>query len=204
MRKSIVTLFGAAALIVSLTACGVPLDETAQAPKPAATEEPAAAAEPVAEPEPEPVATPEAPPAPDGSFTMPFPKGTPVGNDQVTILLGDVQWDANALIYEENQFNDVAPAGQHYVLLSVSAQNLADPDPIAMWLDVDVKFVAPDGRSFDSASAVIPGDLSDVGDLYPGGTGVGNVAFLLPDEVLGTGMFAVSYNWSDEIFVSAV
>lgn len=147
-------------------------------------------------------------PEPDGSREHPFPAGATLagtdgaGTEEISVLLGAANWDAGAVIAAENQFNDPAPAGSVYVLLPVTITNLASEDAVVPWLAVDIAYVAPDGRSFDQASVVIPSELYDVGDLFVGGVGTGNMAFAVPTDALG-GLWAVSYGWSDPAFVVA-
>lgn len=146
--------------------------------------------------------------APAGTRDDPFPAGTTLvgtgstGADEVTFLLGAAVWGADAQIMAENQFNDPAPEGSTYVLVPVTITNVASEEAVVPWLAVTVSYVAPDGRSYDEASAVIPGELSDIGDLYVGGSATGNLAFVLPTAAQG-GVWAVAYGWSDPVFVAA-
>lgn len=157
--------------------------ETAVAPEDESVDEPAAGEE--------------------GTRDLPFPAGTPIGNDVVTVTLGAATWDATADIAAANEFNDPAPEGSTYVLLPVTVTNDASTEAITPWADLTVSFVADDGRSFDQEYVVAPNDLMDVSDLYEGGTGTGNLVFAIPTEVQGGGTWAVSFQWSDPVFVSA-
>jgi hypothetical protein len=182
---------------LTLTACSAPL-EKADTPAPAAAtqdEATEAAAPPPAEP--------EKPAAEAGTHANPFPKGTPVGTDKMTVALGEVTWNANDIVAAENQFNTAAPAGSTYAIVPVTLTNVSDPEAINAMFAVTIKFVADDGRSFDQAFEVIPSQLSDVGDLYTGGVGTGNIAFLLPNEVSAGGQWAVSETFGDEVFIAA-
>lgn len=128
--------------------------------------------------------------------------GSTAGADEATIVIGSATWGADAAIAAENQFNEVAPDGSTYVLVPVTIKNIGSVEAIVPWLAFTVAYVAPDGRSFDEASAVIPGELSDLGDLYEGGEASGNLAYLLPIDAQG-GVWAVTYGWSDPVFVAA-
>ena len=196
------TIWAALALsaALTLTACSTPEMEQ---------KEPAAAA--ASEPAPEkvkeesPAPEPEKPAAEQGTLTNPFPKGTPVGTDKVTVALGEVTWNANDIVAAENQFNDPAPEGSTYALLPVTITNVADPEAVNPAFAITIKFVADDGRSFEQAYVVIPNDLSSVAELYPGGVGSGNVAFALPNDVSAGGKWAVeqTFSFGDPVFIAA-
>ncbi|MGV3564211.1 MAG: PASTA domain-containing protein [Nocardioides sp.] len=147
-------------------------------------------------------------PEPEGTRADPFPAGTTLsgssgGVEEVTLVLGPANWAADAEVMARNRFNDAAPAGSTWVLLPVTITNTGSADAIVPWLAFDVAYVAPDGRSFDEASAVIPGELSDLGDLYEGGVGSGNLGFTIPTDAHG-GVWAVKYGYgSDPVFVVA-
>jgi hypothetical protein len=146
-------------------------------------------------------------PEPEGTRRDPFPAGTVLAGSQqgltvAEVTLGAAIWAADDVIRAENQFNDPAPEGSTYVILPVTVTNVGTDDPVTPWLDLDVAYVAPDGRSFEKASVVVPNNLNDVADLYEGGTGTGNIAFTIPVDQQG-GVWAVSWGFSDPVFVSA-
>lgn len=146
-------------------------------------------------------------PEPDGTRALPYDAGATItatlqGGEEVSLSVGTATWNADAAIMAENRFNDPAPAGSTYVLVPITVTNVSSTDAIVPWLAWDIAYVAPDGRSFDTASAVIPQNIDDVGDLYEGGVGSGNIAFVLPLDVQG-GLWAASYGWSDPVFIAA-
>ena len=146
-------------------------------------------------------------PTPDGTRARPFVAGSTltatVGGGEVTLDIGSANWDAATIVANENMFNDPAPDGSTYVLLPVTITNVSATEAVVPWIAWDISYVAPDGRSFDEASGVIPGDLMDVGDLYEGGVGSGNVLFAIPADALG-GLWVVSYGYSSEaVFIQA-
>jgi len=146
-------------------------------------------------------------PEPSGTRDDPFPAGTVLAGsgeagEEVTVLVNAAVWNSDAAVMAENQYNDPAPAGSTYVLLPVTITNIGSAEAIVPWLDVTVAYVAPDGRSYDEASAVIPGEMRDIGDLYEGGSATGNLVYVLPIDAQG-GVWAVSYGWSDPVFVAA-
>jgi len=148
-------------------------------------------------------------PEPEGTRDDPFPFGTTLVGmgagevEEATILVGAAQWGAGDVVMAENQFNDPAPDGFAYVLLPVTITNVGSEEAIVPWLAFNISYVAPDGRSYDEASAVIPGEMTDIGDLYVGGSATGNLAFVLPIDAQG-GVWAVEYGFfSDPVFVVA-
>lgn len=149
----------------------------------------------------------EEPVAEQGTRKNPFPAGSELvgsgaGGDEASIVIGAANWDAGAIIVEENQFNDPPPDGATYVMVPVTIKNVGSEDAVVPWIAFTVKYVAADGRSFDEASVVIPGELMDVGDLYEGGVGEGNMAFAIPTDAQGEGgQWAVEYGWSDPVFI---
>lgn len=124
-------------------------------------------------------------------------------DEVVEISLGEANWDANAIVAAENQFNDPPEEGMVYVLVPVTA-TYTGPEKMTPWIDISVIFLADDGRSYESGYEVIPDDLSDVADIYDGGTATGNVLFALPIDQVPGGMWGVSYNWSDPLWWEAV
>lgn len=216
MRTRLTAIAVTAALAVTLSACGAESNvnegtaaedtaaettapEDAAEPAPEETTEPA----PEPEPEPEPVAekgTRENPAVP-GVDTVTFSQG---GQPIYEVRLGPADWDAGPEIAAENQFNDEAPAGMVYVLLPLSFTYLGDETGLP-WIDFTIKYVTADGRSFDSASAVIPRDIMDVSELYTGGVGEGQESFLVPADATTGGTWAIDYGFvSDTIFFAAI
>lgn len=122
----------------------------------------------------------------------------------MAVTLGNVDWDADAKIAEANMFNEEAPEGEVYILLPVTVK-YTGPDSITPWLELTVSYIAADGRSYDEASVVVENDFLDVGDLYDGGTAEGQMAFLIPEDAVGAGVFSVEafLSW-DTYFVAAV
>lgn len=124
------------------------------------------------------------------SLDAPLPAGTPVEVDswagKYTVSFGAVNWDATAVVENENPFNMDPGAGEKYIIVPATMTNIDDAEWSAygtlFW--GDIKLVS-NGRGFTEGSiVVIPNSLSDQGDLYPGGTATGDVAFLVPADVV--------------------
>ncbi|MGV8966327.1 MAG: DUF4190 domain-containing protein [Cellulomonas sp.] len=125
------------------------------------------------------------------------------GDVEWETAVGAPNWDATAMLAAD-EYNDVAPAGQIYVVVPVSFRNKV-VEAKSPWLETSVSFVTADGRSFDSTFASIDNEASDLTDLYQGGEATGNLVFLLPADALTGGTWSVSYGWfAPELFVAAV
>lgn len=108
----------------------------------------------------------------------------------MSVRLGKVDWDADAAIAEANMFNEPAPENQVYIVVPVTVR-YTGPESITPWLELYVSYIAEDGRSYDEAPVVVGNDFMDIGDLYDGGTAEGEIAFLIPESAVGTGVFSV-------------
>lgn len=157
---------------------------------PSVAEKPAALA-PAAEEAEEAVEEAEAEPAVElgTSLDSPLPLGTPVEIDswagKFSVTFDSINWDASAIVEAENPFNADPDAGEKYILVTATVTNTDteawNPGATLFW--GDIKLVS-DGRGFsEGAIVVLPNALTDQGDLYPGGSATGNVAFLVPADV---------------------
>jgi len=138
------------------------------------------------EPEPEPEPAVEA----GTSIDAPLPFATPVEVDSwagtYTVSFGAVNWDASSIVENENPFNVDPGEGEKFIIVTVTMTNTDDTEWNAygtlFW--GDIKLVS-NGRGFSEGSiVVVPNGLSTQGDLYPGGTVTGDVAFLVPNDVV--------------------
>lgn len=140
----------------------------------------------------------------EGTRDNPFPAGSVLSNDEVEVTLGAANWAADGVVADENQFNEPAPEGTTYVIVPVTIANVASVEPVTPWLELQVFYVAPDGRSYEEASVVVPEDVIDIDDLYEGGTGTGNLVYAIPSEAHEAGVWGVELGWfSDTVFVEA-
>ncbi|WP_409437251.1 hypothetical protein [Mycobacterium sp. SMC-14] len=113
-----------------------------------------------------------------GSRENPLPIGETVGNQDWKVTLG-VPREAWSEIAATNQFNDPPPAGMQYWIVPVTATYMGDQTANA-GMDVTVKFVGSDNRTYDDRCGVIPAPLNDVGDLYKAGVAEGNTCVTVP------------------------
>ncbi|SDU82806.1 hypothetical protein [Jiangella alkaliphila] len=163
-------------------------------PEEAPSEEPPAEEPPADEPAEEPAAE-----APDGSRDHPFTVGTPVGNEDWEVVIGQPR-EAWAEIQDENEFNEPPPDGMEFYLLPVTATYTGDESGHA-WADLTIQFVGSDSVTYSDYCGVIPGDLSDVGELYAGGVAEGNVCVVVPAGA--DGLWTVSTLFGEPLFLTA-
>lgn len=123
-----------------------------------------------------------------GSRDNPLPIGATVVNDDWEIVLGTPREAANE-VSAENQFNDSPKPGMEFWIVPVTATYTGDDTGLA-WIDLTVKYVGSDNKTYGDRCGVIPDDLSDVDEVYPGGIAEGNTCVAVPAGA--DGLWAVS------------
>ena len=91
--------------------------------------------------------------------------------------------DATSAIAEENQFNDPPASGHVYVLIQLQGTYTGTGFG-SMWLDLDYYLVGDTNVVYEQAWIVTADELSNQSDALPGGTVVGNLAFMVPEETV--------------------
>jgi hypothetical protein len=134
-----------------------------------------------------------------GSRENPFPIGNPVESKEWQITLGAPR-EAGAAIAAENQFNDPPKPGMEFWIVPVTATYTGDKTG-NLAIGIRVKFVGSDNVTYDDSCGVIPDPLSDVGDLYKGGTAKGNVCVAVPAGA--NGLWSVATLFGDPAFFKA-
>ncbi|SJM47943.1 hypothetical protein CZ771_02200 [Actinomycetales bacterium JB111] len=214
--RTIVRLFvGAAVATAALTACSNPSsDDDARFGAPTQDWEFAAESDqspddpdpsPVAD-DPEPTTTPEPTTQPEPEFA-PGTRQNPAGSQEsavfttaegeIDVWAGPAIWDASGLIAAENQFNDPPADGMTQVLVPVTV-SYTGQGSVEPYYDIEVVYLADNGRSFESGYAVIPDALRDVNELYDGGTATGNLMFEVPTDQVPGGLWGISYGWNND------
>jgi hypothetical protein len=125
----------------------------------------------------------------DGSRTNPLQPGTAVDVGDWSVVLGVTIQNADDLVAEENQFNDPPVDGRQFVMAPLAATYQGTKSGTA-WIELGFKFLGSAGNTFGSSSddscGLIPGDLLDQGEAYPGATVEGNVCVSVPtDQIVG-------------------
>jgi hypothetical protein len=134
----------------------------------------------------------QATPAPDGSSAdAALPFGSVVSVDSsgraYDVSFGAIEWDATAIVAEENRFNADPSPGMKYLMVPVTVTNTDDESWSAggtfFWDDIE--FVSQ-GQTFREPAVVeAPSGLAEQGDIAPGATVTGNVVFEVPVETDG-------------------
>lgn len=70
----------------------------------------------------------------------------------------------------------------------------------SVW-DLDFGFVGDDGRSYDDNCGVVPGELMDVGEMYPDAEADANVCLAVPERA--DGLWTVAARFTDPVFFAA-
>jgi hypothetical protein len=138
-----------------------------------------------------------------GTRENPFPVGTPlVTSDGVELVIAGVDLDAAAAIAAENMFNDEAPAGMRYVIVNIAVVNSSD-EPIRPSWEIRVNAIGSQNRVHESCRAVLPNDLMNAPQLYPGGSASGNECVVVPQEEIDDGslLLMVAPRFGDPVFV---
>jgi len=139
------------------------------------------------------------------SLDNPAPAGTTVRVEGVSydfdVQFGEVVWNANPEISAENQFNTPPSEGYQFLMVNVSVRNNTDAEVMPTVLIYDVQLIAPDGSLSKKGYNVIPNDLLLAGDLAPGDSVSGNVAFEVPRDITsGTWLITID---GEEFYVTA-
>lgn len=134
-----------------------------------------------------------------GSRTRPAPLGTTIelreGDTPLyEVTLGDVTLDANSVIEAANGSRAELPETHQWALVPVSLTYVGEETGMPA-IDLDVEFVSPAGTSHTlyDFSAFAPGPtLTDINELYPGGSATANVIVAIPIKDAANGTWAVS------------
>jgi hypothetical protein len=145
----------------------------------------------------EPAETPEESPASPadselGTRDNPLPIGTTIEMGDWTLTVTDVSTDATDEIMSENEFNEPPAEGRQFLMFGVEATYNGDDSGTA-WLDFSWAIVGSGGNTFGDTGdfedycGVIPDDLNEAGEAFPGANVAGNVCFSVPsDQVEGS------------------
>lgn len=140
-------------------------------------------------------------PTPQAIVGAPIGEAVEVGDWTVTVV--SVTPDAAADIAAENQFNEPPAPGKQFFLASIEA-TYNGTSSSTFWIDVNldavgISAVAYDGGLFASCG-VIPNNLNNAGETFPGGTISGNVCWAI--DVADAGSLAMlasgTFSFDDE------
>jgi hypothetical protein len=116
-----------------------------------------------------------------GGFESPVSGGefAQVGDWKVRVI--EVIPDATALVLAENQFNDEPEDGKQFFMVTLEAEYTGTASA-TFWVDMSWSALGPSSvaySSFEDSCGVTPGNLSDAGEVFPGGVITGNACWSL-------------------------
>lgn len=135
-----------------------------------------------------------------GSRENPLPIGATVVNDEWDIVLGTPR-EAGNEVSAENQFNDSPKPGMEYWIVPVTATYTGD-DTGTAWIDLTIKFVGADNKAYSDRCGVIPNDLTDVDQVYPGGIAEGNSCIAVPAGADGLWSVSAGFTGKPSFFTT--
>lgn len=129
-----------------------------------------------------------------GTRAEPLDAGTPVtlemDNGDLTVTLGEVNWDAEDEVMEGSEYNPEAGDGEVYVTVPVTLQ-LEGEGPVSPSMAAKIDYIDAGGNTHtETYVSGIPGTY-DVGDLYGNASGEYTVVFLMPEDAAQDGVFRV-------------
>lgn len=140
---------------------------------------------------------------PGESRENPVPLGTTVSGDEWDVTVVEFNADADDEVLAANMFNEPAADGYTYVTAEVEVAYYGEESDDPSW-SVSVEYVTDSGNVISTADtmAVAPEpSIHDIGEMYAGATGTGNVVLEVPED--DTGVLRVSPGMiADSIFVS--
>lgn len=145
-----------------------------------------------------------------GTRDNPLPIGSTItvgltGSPEWEITVGPVILNANDEIASANQFNDPPESGLQYALLTLDVTYVGDTSGTP-WVELDYDYVGADSVTYRSADtfAVPPNSFFDINELFPGGSGSGNVVIAIPADSASEGTWRIGGSFlGDKVFFAA-
>ena len=129
-----------------------------------------------------------------GTRGNPAPIGATASIGDWDVTITDVDRDATARVLEANMFNDEPGEGRSFVLWAIEAVYTGTESGTA-WIDLNWLIVGAAGNSFgsgmDDYCGVIPDNLNDKGETFPGAVVTGNVCIAAESAQLDGGTILV-------------
>lgn len=146
----------------------------------------------------------------EGTRNNPLPLGTTItigspGAPEWEVTVGPATLDATDEVLAANQFNDEPEEGFQYAMLNLDATYIGE-DSGTPWVDISVSFVGSDANTYQSFDtfAVAPNSFTDVNELFPGGSGSGNIVIAVPTDAVADGTWRVGASFlGDDLFFEA-
>lgn len=115
----------------------------------------------------------------------------------------DINPDAWSIVQAENIYNDPPQEGKQYVMARIKLSNI-DIETREPYFDLKFRYLGNDGVGYSGSCGVIPDQLYDVPEMYPGGTTEANVCFSVPSEVISGGSIVVDGRYESRVFFAGV
>ena len=130
-----------------------------------------------------------------GSRDNPIPAGTParVGDIEVTVL--SWEQDGTDAVLAENMFNDEPKDGWVYSLIWVKVEYVGT-DSAEPWLALDFRGLGASGVTLTDECGVVPDDVWEVPELFPGGSREANACLTVPVSDLDSLMLFVEESFA--------
>ena len=122
----------------------------------------------------------------ESSRENPVPAGETVRVGDWDMKVLSATPDATAAVLAENEFNDPPAAGRQFYIIEVAATYQGQASE-AMAVGLTVSAVGDSAvayLSFDDTCGVIPGELNQFGEVFPGGTQAGNLCWQVATDDL--------------------
>lgn len=139
-----------------------------------------------------------------GTRENPAPMGTTVifsdnSGDVWEVTLSDPILNAADVVANENMFNDPAPEGFQFAMVTVTAKYIGKETGTPAW-DLTIDYVSAAGTTHTTGDtyAVVPNALMDVNELYPDAIGVGNIVIAVPVTDVESGNWTISAGYGNE------
>jgi hypothetical protein len=144
--------------------------------------------------------------ASEGTRDNPLPMGSAIkfGEDW-EITVGPSILKANDLVASENQFNDSAPEGFQYAILTLEFTYVGASSGTP-WTSVSVDYISPSGTTHSESDSFVSyvDDFFSINELFPGGSGTGNVVIAIPEDGAADGVWRIEPLFiGDGVFFSA-
>ena len=144
--------------------------------------------------------TTEAPLVGESSLDSPIQLGAGVRAGSWRLRVSAITPDGTDEVMEENQFNDPPPEGNQFFIASLEA-TYTGTESSTFWVDMWLKSVGDSRVAYEGVAycGVIPDDIDDSGETFPGGTITGNVCWSIQSTDAASLVMIVeeSFNFDD-------
>ncbi|MDO5061354.1 MAG: DUF4190 domain-containing protein [Actinomycetaceae bacterium] len=133
----------------------------------------------------------------------PVPLGATITSKDWEIVVNSVNLDATQVLLEHSKFNDPPEAGEHYVLVNLTAKYIGNKaDGATPW--TTVKYVTKEGKTFDVLAKYIdvPERFDQLSELYNGASTTGNIALAVKTDDIKGGVLKITPDLlADDVFM---